>query len=172
MFSRRAVSLFDYVMTDSMTLTDNRGKRMRLWISGEVGMDTLVDRTVGILNSEPVDIYVNPTSLPDVIAGDTNPCGRKPLAGKVIGAAVKNGVAIELNDRYRLPSASFVKMAKAAGAKFTFGTNNRAVDPGRCEYGLQMVRECNLRFFLPLKGPKAIERKGGAGFARAVVKIA
>ena len=51
---------------------------------------------------------------------------------------MKNGVAIELNNRYRLPSASFVKMAKAAGAKFTLGTNNGSLrDLGRCEYGLQ-----------------------------------
>ena len=31
-------------------------------------MDTLVDRTVGILEREPVDIYVNPTYLPDQLS--------------------------------------------------------------------------------------------------------
>ena len=30
MFSRQAAALFDYVFTDSMTWTDNRGRRMRL----------------------------------------------------------------------------------------------------------------------------------------------
>ena len=58
-------------------------------------------------------------------------------------------------------------MAKAAGAKFTFGTNNSGPgDLGRCEYGLRMVEECNLvwqDFFVPLSGPKAIERKGFCG---------
>jgi hypothetical protein len=173
MFSRRAVSLFDYVFTDSMTWTDNRGKRMRLWIPEEVGtiadpqefMDTLVDRTVGILNTEPVDIYVNPTFLPDVLAKDYESLWTEERRRKVIDAAVKNGVAIELNNRYKLPSASFVKMAKEAGAKFTFGTNNAAAaDLGRCEYGLEMVRACKLvwqDFFVPLKAPKAVERKGG-----------
>lgn len=174
MFSRQAVAQFDYVMTDSMTWTDNRGKRMRLWIPGEVGtiadpqefMDTFVDRTVGILNNEPVDIYVNPTFLPDVLAAQYETLWTEPRRRKVIDAAVKNGVAIELNNRYKLPSPSFVRMAKAAGAKFTFGSNNgSARDLGRCEYGLQMVRECGLvwqDFFVPLKAPKAIERKGGA----------
>ena len=74
MFTRRAVALFDYIFTDSMTWTDNHGKRMRLWIPEEVGtiadpqefMDTLVDRAVGILEREPIDIYANPTFLPDV----------------------------------------------------------------------------------------------------------
>ena len=73
MFSHPPPRLFDYVFTDSMTWTDNRGKRMRTWIPDEVGaiadpqefMDTLVDRAVGILEHEPVDIYVNPTFLPD-----------------------------------------------------------------------------------------------------------
>ena len=53
-----------------------------------------------------------------------------------------------------------------AGAKFTFGTNNAsALDLGRCEYGLQLVEECRLvwqDFFVPLKAPKAVERKGEA----------
>jgi histidinol phosphatase-like PHP family hydrolase len=128
-------------------------------------MDTLVDRTVGILNTEPVDIYVNPTFLPDVLAKDYESLWTEERRRKVIDAAVKNGVAIELNNRYKLPSASFVKMAKEAGAKFTFGTNNAAAaDLGRCEYGLEMVRACKLvwqDFFVPLKAPKAVERKGG-----------
>jgi hypothetical protein len=174
MFSRRAAALFDYIFTDSMTWTDNRGRRMRLWIPAEVGtiadpqefMDTLVERTVGILNNEPIDIYVNPTFLPDVIANDYESLWTEERRRKVIDAAVRNGVAIELNNRYRLPSASFVKMAKAAGARFTFGTNNSAAtDLGRCEYGLQLVEECKLvwqDFFVPLKAPKAIERKGDA----------
>jgi hypothetical protein len=174
MFSRRAAALFDYIFTDSMTWTDNRGRRMRLWMPQEVGaiadpqefMDTLVDRAVGILNNEPVDIYVNPTFLPDALAKDYESLWTEARRKKVIDAAVKNGVAIELNNRYRLPSVSFVKMAKAAGAKFTFGTNNTGpADLGRCEYGLECVKECGLvwqDFFVPLKAPKAIERKPGA----------
>ena len=174
MFSRRAAALFDYIFTDSMTWTDNRGKRMRLWIPEEVGvianpqefMDTLVDRAVGILEHEPVDIYANPTFLPDSLAKDYETLWTGERRKKVIDAAVRNGVAIELNNRYRLPSASFVTMAKAAGCKFTFGTNNTGPDDlGRCEYGLHIVDECKLvwqDFFVPGAGPKAIDRKGAA----------
>ena len=58
-----------------------------------------------------------------------------------------------------------LRMAKAAGCKFTFGTNNTgAGDLGRCEYALQMVEECKLTgadFFVPLAGStKAVDRKG------------
>ncbi len=132
MFSRRAAALFDYIFTDSMTWTDNHGRRMRLWIPEEVGtiadpqefMDTLVDRTVGILDHEPVDIYANPTYLPDHLAKDYETLWTEARRKKVVDAAVRNGVAIEINNRYQLPSPSFIKMAKAAGCKFTFGTNN------------------------------------------------
>src|ERR1041385_2300921 len=111
MFSRRAVSLFDYVFTDSMTWTDNRGKRMRLWIPDEVGdiadeqefMDTLVERTVRILETEPIDIYVNPTFLPDVIAKDYDRLWTPERMKQVTEAAARNRRAIELNNRYKLP---------------------------------------------------------------------
>jgi len=175
MFSQKAATLFDYIFTDSMTWTDNRGKRMRLWIPEEVGaiadpqefMSTLVDRAVGILEHEPIDIYANPTFLPAVIAKDYDRLWTEERMQKVIGAAAKNGVAIEINNRYKLPSPAFIRAAKASGCKFSFGTNNTGPnDLGRCEYGLQMVDECKLvwqDFFVPGSlYPKAIERKPGA----------
>jgi hypothetical protein len=161
MFSRETLGLFDYVFTDSMTWTDNRGRRMRLWIPEEVGtiadaqefMDTLVERTVEILETEPIDIYVNPTFLPEAIAQDYDRLWTAGRMRKVIEAARKKGIAIELNNRYRLPGAAFVRMAKEAGCKFTFGSNNAsAADLRRCEYGLAMVEQCKLGwqdFFVP-----------------------
>jgi hypothetical protein len=175
MFSRGTAARFDYIFTDSMTWTDNRGKRMRLWMPDEVGtiadpqefMDTLVDRAVGILDREPVDIYVNPTFLPEVIARDYDRLWTEERMKKVVAALARNQVAMEINSRYRLPSPAFIRMAKAAGCKFSFGTNNGgANDLGRSEYGLQMVAECQLGwqdFFVPgAWWPRAIERKGGA----------
>ena len=175
MFSRGTAALFDYIFTDSMTWTDNRGKRMRTWIPSEVGtiadpqefMETLVDRAVGILDREPVDIYVNPTFIPEVIAKDYDRLWTEERMKKVVAALARNHVAMEINDRYKLPSPAFIKMAKAEGCKFSFGTNNGgAGDLGRCEYGIRMVEECKLGwqdFFAPGAWvPRAIERKGDA----------
>ncbi len=173
LITRKAASLFDYIFTDSMTWTDNHGKRMRTWIAGEVGtiadrqefMETLVRRATGILENEPIDIYVNPTYLPDQLAKDYDRLWTAERMRKVVDAAAKNQVAIELNDRYKLPGAAFVKMAKAAGCKFTFGTNNTGPeDLRRSEYGLKMIEECRLGwqdFFVPgAWWPKAAERRG------------
>ncbi len=173
MFTRKSVGLFDYVFTDSMTWTDNHGKRMRTWMPDEVGtiadpqefMDTLVDRAVGILEHEPIDIYVNPTYLPDQLQKDYDRLWTEERMRRVVEAARKNQVAIELNDRYKLPGAAIVKMAKAAGCKFTFGTNNTGPgDLGRSEYGLKMIDECGLKwqdFFVPgAWWPRAVDRRG------------
>ncbi len=173
MFSRPTAALFDYIFTDSMTWSDNRGRRMRLWIAREVGeitdvnefMETFVDRTVGILQREPVDIYVNPTFLPDQIASRYDELWTEERMRRVIRAAKSNDVALELNDRYRLPGEKFVRMAKEEGLKFSFGTNNAgAEDWGRSEYGLAMIKACGLRwqdFFVPKpRGERAVDLRG------------
>ena len=175
MFSRRAAALFDYIFTDSMTWTDNRGRRMRLWIPEEVGaipdpqefMDLLVERTVGILEREPIDIYANPTYLPDAISANYDSLWTDARIAKVVNALAANRVAMELNTRRNLPSPAFIRAAKAAGCKFTFGTNNAGPgDLKRCEYGLRMIGECRLAwqdFFVPGElWPRAIERKPDA----------
>jgi hypothetical protein len=170
--SRSSVAGFDYVFTDSMTWTDNNGLRRRLWLPDELGpipdveefMDLLVDRTVGILEREPIDIYANPTYLPDRIAKDYDKLWTEQRMKKVIDAAKRGGVAIELNTRRNLPSVAFIQMARAAGCKFAFGTNNAGPsDLHRCEYGLRVVGECKLTwqdFFVPGAWcEKAVDRK-------------
>jgi hypothetical protein len=152
LFSKEAISRFDYVFTDAMTIFDDSRRRMRLWMTNEVPeirdkqafMDMLVDRTVKILSTEPIDIYVNPTFLPDAIASDYDRLWTEERMKKVIAAASKRGIAVEINSRYRLPHREFLKLAKAAGCKFTFGTNNGDRDVGRLEYSFQMAKELGL----------------------------
>jgi hypothetical protein len=172
MFSPEMIAKFDYVFTDSMTFTDHRGRRTRLWIPQEVQVDDkqafmemLVEKTVGILNDEPIDIYVNPTFLPAVIANEYDTLWTDERMDRVIQAAVKNGVAIEINSRYKLPSEKFIRRAKAAGAKFAFGTNNGGKnDLGDLAYSRLMARRCDLMkddLFVPRPdGQKTIQRKG------------
>jgi hypothetical protein len=149
--SPESVALFDYVFTDAMTFTDDNGKRMRIWIPEEIGvitdkqafMDMLVKRIEGIMR-EPIDIYANATYIPDQIAADYDALWTPERMQRVIDAALRNDVAIEINNRRKIPSPTFLKMAKAAGCKFSFGTNNAEADLGRLEYPIQMVKECGL----------------------------
>lgn len=151
LFSREAIARFDYVFTDAMTVVDHRGRRARLWIPEEVDipdaqafMELLVATIERILDGEPIDFYANPTYLPAVIAADYDALWTPERQQRVVAAAVRSGVAVEINSRLRIPHADFIRRAKAAGARFTFGTNNVDRDLGRLEYSLQMAEECGL----------------------------
>jgi len=171
LFSPEIIAQFDYVFTDSMTFTDQRGQRTRLWMPNEVQvedkqafMEMLVGKIEKIFSEEPIDIYVNPTFLPACIAGEYDALWTEARMDKVIAAAVKNGIAIEINARYRLPSERFIRKAKAAGAKFAFGTNNGGKDLGQLAYSRMMARRCGLTkddMFVPKPdGQKPIRTKG------------
>lgn len=166
LFSPEAIARFDYVFTDAMTFTDDQGRRMRLWIPDEVRvddpqgfMDLLVRRTVEILENEPIHIWVNPTFLPAILAPRYDELWTEERMQRVIAAAVKHHIAIEINDRFRLPSSAFIRLAQKAGAHFTFGTNNGGRDDlGNLDYCVRMVRECGLKwsdFWLPAGRPKS-----------------
>ena len=171
MFSKETRARFDYVFTDGMTWTNPAGRRMRLWIpeETEVGpdeqafMDLLVSKIVGILETEPIDVYVNPTFLPPSIAGRYDTLWSEERMAKVIDAAVKNGVAIEINGRYKIPSERFLRLAKSKGARFTFGTNNAgASDLGDWTYPLAMQKALSLTWkdmFVPGHGPSRAQRE-------------
>ncbi len=168
MFSPDMIAKFDYAFTDAMTFTDKRGKRIRLWIRNEVQiddkqefMDMYVDKIVSVL-SEPVDIYVNPTFLPAVIANEYDELWTPQRMDRVIESAFENDVAIEINARYRIPNMAFIKRAKRADVKFAFGTNNGGRDLGHLEYCRRMAKECGLTendMFSPKPdGKKPIQR--------------
>lgn len=171
MFSPEAVAKFDYVFTDAMTIFDHRGKRARLWMPDEVDipdaeafMERLVKTIEEILTNEPIDIYVNPTYLPAVIAKDYDKLWTAARKNRVIDAAAKNSIAIEINSKLKLPKADFIKAAKAKGIKFSMGTNNGDKNLGKLEYSIEMVRECGLTgadMFKPKpNGKKPVQVKG------------
>ena len=103
--------------------------------------------------SEPIDILGNPTFLPGCIVGEYDALWTPGRMRRVIEAAAKHGVAIELNSRYCIPSAAFVRMAKEAGVRFSFGSNEHGEKVGILDHCLAMVRECALTpedIFVPL----------------------
>jgi hypothetical protein len=172
MFSKATLEKFDYVFTDSMTWTDDSGKRMRLWIPEEVGvisdpqrfMDTLVDRALGIFANEPIDIYVNSTYIPDQLAAQYDTLWTPARMRKIVDGLAASGIAMEINNRRRIPSAAFISLARQAGVKFTCGTNNAGADDlGRNEYCAEMIQACGLgpqHFWTPAAdGAKAVQRR-------------
>ncbi len=172
LFSRETLARFDYVFTDAMTWSDDSGRRMRLWIKEDVGvipdaqafMDLLVKRATAIFDDEPIDLYVNPTFLPAQIAGDYDTLWTPARMKVIVDHLAANGIAMEINNRYRIPSAAFIRLARQSGVKFACGTNNAGADDlGRNEYCAEMIKTCGLGgadFWVPpADGKKAVQRK-------------
>jgi histidinol phosphatase-like PHP family hydrolase len=150
-FSKESRDKFDYVFTDGMTFTDAKGRRNRIWIKEETWidneqefMDYLVNTIVKILSTEPINIYVNPTFLPDQMSARYDSFWTGERMDKVIKAAKDNNIAIEINNRYKIPSIAFISRAKKEGVRFTVGTNNMNKDFSGAAYALEAIKKCNL----------------------------
>lgn len=151
-FDQKVLLRFDYLFTDSMTIVDDH-RPLRIYrpaeflLNGrtsEEWMDFLVDQIVKIFSHEPADFYANATYLPPALNAAYEACWTDARVHRVLDVLAKNHVALEINARYKIPSARIIRMAKARGIKFTFGTNNENADFGRLEYALEMVDVCGL----------------------------
>ena len=161
LFSPEAIAKLDYVFTDGMTWTDHKGRRMRLWMPNEVFvddeqqfMDELVSKIENVVSKEPIDIHVNPTFLPAVIASKYDELWTDARIDRFVKVLADNHVALEINSRFKLPSEKILRKAKEAGVKFTFGTNNTGPDLGTLDYSLEMKEKLGLTYkdmFMPKK---------------------
>ena len=152
-FTKESREMFDYVFTDAMTFHDHKGRRTHLWIDREViidipeqeYMDMIMNRTLKIINEEPIDFLASPTRLPAAMMADYDKYWTDARVGQLIKALKDNNVALEINAVTKVPSAGIIKAAKAAGVKFILGTNNAGIQElDRLEYSLRMVEECGL----------------------------
>jgi hypothetical protein len=169
LFSPDTAARFDYIFTDAMTWTNSKGMRMRLWIKEETEVgdpDTFMEELVGKIEQilqEPIDIYVNASYIPDEILTRYNALWTEVRMNRVINALVKNKVALEISARYKIPSIDFIKKAKAAGVKFTFGTNNVVKDDLEYAYCFKMMDEAGITasdMWMPRQqGEKKIQKK-------------
>lgn len=153
-FSEESMNAFDYVFTDAMTYTEADGNRVHLWKPEEVHiddkqefMDMYVEHIENIISNEPIDIYVNATFLPEVIADEYDELWTEVRMDKVIEALVANNVAFEISSRYEIPNLEFIKRAKDQGVKFSFGTNNSGMEElrNKLDYCFKVMKEAGLK---------------------------
>lgn len=166
-FSKQAVAQLDYVLTDALTFPEKDGALVRLWTPefhlGEKQdfMERYTAYNVRVIAKQPVDIMANPTFLPSVLEAEYDTLWTEDRMKKIINAAVEYNVAIEINSRYRLPSLAFLKLAKKAGARFSFGSNIHDENVGKLDYCVEMAAELGLKskdMFMPAPaGRKPIE---------------
>jgi histidinol phosphatase-like PHP family hydrolase len=149
-FSKDAIAQLDYVLTDAMTCRNKDGTRIKMWEKGfaiddaQKFMDGYADFYVEIMATEPIDIMANAMWLPGQIAQEYDAMWTEPRMKKVIDAAVKYNVAIEISSSFKVPRLPFLKLAKAAGVKFSFGSNGRGEAVAKLEHSLALAKELGL----------------------------
>jgi histidinol phosphatase-like PHP family hydrolase len=149
-FTRDAIERLDYVLMDADTMPQADGGWLRIWRHDNFipDMDAFVDaymaHIVRILSEEPIDIFARPTYLPINFARHYDEIWTKERMRTIIDLAKERDIALEISENVRVPSPEFVRSAKAAGIKFTFGTNARNDNAGNFTYCISVARECGL----------------------------
>lgn len=167
-FSKSALAKVDYIQSDPLAMPDETGAPMRLWSADfrcdnpQKFMDRYADFHVELISTKPIDILAVPTFLPDVLRVDYDRLWNNRRTQIVIDAAIKFNVALEIDTRFRVPGIRFLQTAKAAGAKFSFGSNYQTLEGlGDIRYTVEMYRKVGLaldHFFRPAPpGKKPIE---------------
>ena len=170
MFSKEMIARLDYVLSDALNFPDKDGRLIKLWTHEAVitdaqdFMERNVAFTLQVMNAEPLDILAHATFLPDDILHDYGTLWTDERMEKVIETARRHTIAMEISCAYKVPSKKFILKAKAAGLKFSFGSNTHGEEVGRLGYGIQMAKECGLTaknmFTPPAHDLKPIIRRG------------
>jgi histidinol phosphatase-like PHP family hydrolase len=172
-FSRDALARLDFILTDTMTFPGQDGQRVKLWLAGaeakvgltdkEAFMDRYVDWHVVIISNQPIDLLANVSWLPGSMANEYEKFWTEARVRRVINAALKHQVALEISASFKLPKLPFLQQAKAAGVKFCLGSNGRYPNMGKLDYSLEMARTLGLKradLFTPApKGQRAVDRR-------------
>jgi len=146
LFSPEVLAELDYIIMDAMEIPQADGSILRLWMDAdlEVFMEMYSDYTVEILSTQGIDLLANATFLPKGIEEKYTEAWMPDRTSKIINATIANGVTFEINSYYKVPRKKFIQQAKAACARFSFGTNSIDDFAGTMDYALQMVKECGL----------------------------
>lgn len=158
-FSPALLAQVDYVLMDPQTIPLGNGEFMHIWEFSTYVEDThefmekYMAYSLDILNQEPINIFGWPLFLPVCIARDYYALWTQERMQQLISAAKRRNIAFEINDMSHTPHEAFIKMAKAQGLKFAFGSDARNLNAGRLAYCKQAAKKCGLTandFYIPV----------------------
>jgi histidinol phosphatase-like PHP family hydrolase len=150
-FSPTVLAQLDYVLMDALTLPRPDGRWLAIW-----QIDTMVDDEEEFMNgymqfieqvltTEPLDVFGWPTFLPVPIARRYKQLWTRQRVDRIIDLARAKRIAIEINEVAHVPDEDFIKRAKRANLKFTFGTDSRTRQAAaHLYYCYEIVQKCGL----------------------------
>jgi histidinol phosphatase-like PHP family hydrolase len=135
---------------DADTIPLDDGSWLRIWKHDNFieDMDAFIERylahIVNILTAEPIHIFGRPTYLPINFARHYDDIWTEDRMHTIINLAKARDIALEIAENVRVPNLTFIQIAKAAGIKFTFGTNARNQNAGNFHYCIEMAKKAGL----------------------------
>ena len=144
-------SQFDYVIGDITRFKNSRGMEADVLKNEniedrEAFMDAYVNAITAGLDQGGINIWATPTLLPESLSSDYDKLWTTERMTKVIDAARRNNVAIEVYNPKRIPSITFIKLAKEKGCTFTAGglfKENKISEP---DYFYEVIDQCKLDY--------------------------
>jgi histidinol phosphatase-like PHP family hydrolase len=150
-FSKEVFSQLDYVLSDSWTVRDAQGKRVKAFSPGydpgddpEAFMKWYVDWIIEILETTPLDIWSHPMWVTRKFAPQLEKLWTEERMRRVITCLKNTNTAVEIDSSVKLPTMPFLKMAKAEGIKFSFGASSQGARINPLDWSIATARELGL----------------------------
>lgn len=119
-------------------------------------MDLMVHNLCDLVAAMPVQILAHPTLTPPALLDlepDVHAWWTEEREDRLVQAAVHNGVALEISNRYRLPHRRLLRRAKEAGATFSLGSDgHNHCQVARLDWAVAAARDAGIStadLFLP-----------------------
>ncbi len=150
-FSKEVFSQLDYVLTDSWTVRDANGKRVKAFGQGydpgndpEAFMKWYVDWIVEILETTPLDIWSHPMWVTRKFQAQLEQMWTEERMRRVVMTCKNTNTAVEIDSSVKLPTMPFLRMAKAEGLKFCFGASSQGSRINPIDWSIATARELGL----------------------------
>jgi len=136
----------DYILADTMIM-----EGQKLWFEQEyeitdenAWLERYFNHCMTVVN-EPITILASPTYLPNKIMHRYDDFWTEERMGKLIDAAVKNNVALEIQAGTNFPNKKFVELALTKGANISIGRNNQDDKPNELKRSLDWLEKLGMK---------------------------
>jgi histidinol phosphatase-like PHP family hydrolase len=150
-FSKEVFSQLDYVLTDSWTVRDASGKRIKAFSrdydpgnDSEAFMKWYVEWIIEILETTPLDIWSHPMWVTRKFSPQLEQMWTEDRMRRVIRTLKNTNTAVEIDSSVKLPTMPFLKMAKAEGITFSFGASSQGSRINPLDWSIATARELGL----------------------------
>ena len=150
-FSKEVFSQLDYVLTDSWTVRDANGKRIKAFSreydpgnDAEAFMKWYVEWIIEILETTPLDIWSHPMWVTRKFSPQLEQMWTEERMRRVVATLKNTNTAVEIDSSVRLPTMPFLKLAKAEGIKFCFGASSQGARINPVDWSIATAKELGL----------------------------